>query len=205
MQPSLEERGEQDLVGFFFHTLEWEAARSILGGRAGVRKDLIMSSVLLLRKLPRGDVYFLPMTLSQGDFSLRFKLFTDPKMQDLPECKWGEWSLRINMCWFKFMKLQSVDLAALEWDEVEPKCAKWSFSKASAVWSQTFLMRVLLTHFLLTKVFGPWLQYGRIIMLIKSHLTFVSHATLNNTVSYPLLYLILEAIQWTRKITAAWD
>lgn len=56
MQPSLEERGEQDLVRFIFHTLACEAARSILGGRAGVRKDLIMSSVLLLRKLPRGDV-----------------------------------------------------------------------------------------------------------------------------------------------------
>ena len=56
MQPSLEERGEQDLVRFFFHTLECEAAWSILGGRAGVRKGLIMSSFLLLRKLPPGDV-----------------------------------------------------------------------------------------------------------------------------------------------------
>lgn len=70
------------------------------------------------------------------------------------------WSLRPKMCWFRLLKLQPIDLAALVWDEVELKCAKWSFSRHLPFGPRIFFffflrMRISLISLLWAKVSGP--------------------------------------------------
>lgn len=73
------------------------------------------------------------------------------------------WALRPKRCWFRLLKHQPIDLAALVWDEVELKCAKWSFSRHLPFGPRFFFPRIRISP-----ISFPWARVSGPSMAIRS-------------------------------------